>query len=430
MADVIRMPRLSDTMEEGVIKSWLKKQGDTVKPGDVMAEVETDKATMDLEAFQEGTLLYIAVKEGAVPVDGIIAIIGKPGEKYEHLLETKASSTPSASPATESAKDVEAVSPELKTEVSPTPEITKLESATQEVKTEVPADEGETSKRLKASPLAKSMAQNEGLTIEKIPGTGENGRIIKRDIEMAIEAKTAKGQGQSISPATLPKGNREVVVSQMRKTIAKRLSESKFSAPHFYLTTEVDMDACVTARSQLNDVSEFKISYNDIIVKACGFALVKNPMVNVSWHGDKMIFHSDIHIGIAVAIDDGLLVPVIKNVDQKTLSQIKLDIQDKAERARDKKLSLEEMQGNVFTISNLGMFDIEHFTAIINPPDSCILAVGSIVKKPAVKNDQIVVSHRMNLTLSCDHRAVDGATGAKFLQTLKSALENPISLLL
>ncbi|MFZ1380430.1 MAG: dihydrolipoamide acetyltransferase family protein, partial [Saprospiraceae bacterium] len=266
-----------------------------------------------------------------------------------------------------------------------------------------------------------------GVDISKISGSGENGRIIKRDIEELKSASTSS-QNSTINYGSL--GDQEVILSQMRKTIAKRLSESKFSAPHFYLTCEIDMDACVQAREQLNKLAESKISYNDIIVKAASMALRKNLAANVSWMGDKMIYHNDIHIGVAVAIDEGLVVPVIRNTDLKSLQQIKSEIADKAARAKDRKLGLDEMQGNTFTISNLGMFDIEDFTAIINPPDACILAVGSIAKKPAVKNDQIVISNRMKVTLSCDHRAVDGAIGAKFLQSFKQFLEQPVSMLL
>ncbi|HRI00511.1 MAG TPA: dihydrolipoamide acetyltransferase family protein [Saprospiraceae bacterium] len=403
MADVIRMPRLSDTMTEGVIKAWNKKVGDKVAPGDVLAEVETDKATMDLEAFQDGQLLYIAVNSGAVPVDGIIAIIGKAGEAYEHLLQSSPQETKKAEPNPVKSTASETNSVQT-TSSNPSPD-----------------------SRVKASPLAKSIAKETGVDLSKLQGSGDHGRIVRKDVEAAV----AGGNKSVLAVMNYPqKGDQEVTVSQMRKTIAKRLAESKFSAPHFYLTTEVDVDQLVEARNQVNAVSEQKISYNDFIVKACALALRKNPAINISWMGDKIVFHGDIHIGVAVAIEDGLVVPVIRNTDQKTISQIKSEIQDKAERAKSKKLALEEMQGNTFTISNLGMFDIEDFTAIINPPDACILAVGSIAKKVIVKNDQMAIGNRMRLTLSCDHRAVDGATGAKFLQTLKSLLENPMSLVL
>lgn len=407
MAIAIKMPRLSDTMQEGFIKTWNKKVGDTVKPGDILAEVETDKATMDLEAYQDGVLLHIAVNEGAVPVDGIIAIIGQKGENFDDLLggSKQVSSEPQAA----------SKSPEPQAAVAPA-----------EIQV-IPPEPADT--RIKASPLAKSLAKEKGLSLEHLSGSGEQGRIVKRDVENLANQVAKPGLSASYVAPT-QQGDREVINSQMRKTIARRLSESKFTAPHFYLTTEVDMDACVEARNQLNAVSPQKISYNDLIVKACAIALRSNLAVNVSWTNDKMIYHNDIHIGIAVAIEDGLVVPVVRNTDQKTLTHIKDEIQDKAARAKERKLNLDEMQGNTFTISNLGMFDIEHFTAIINPPDACILAIGSIQKKAAVKNDSLVISNRMKMTLSCDHRAVDGASGAKFLQSLKTILENPISMLL
>lgn len=407
MAIAIKMPRLSDTMQEGFIKTWNKKVGDTVKPGDILAEVETDKATMDLEAYQDGVLLHIAVNEGAVPVDGVIAIIGQKGENFENLLNgaTPTSIDPKVTPKSQSTET---------TELPAESPVSLVEPA---------------ENRIKASPLAKSLAKEKGLSLENLSGTGEQGRIVKRDVENFANQAPKPGLSAS-SVSIIQHGDREVVNSQMRKTIARRLSESKFSAPHFYLTTEVDMDACVEARNQLNVISPQKISYNDLIVKACAIALRSNLSVNVSWTNDKMIYHNDIHIGIAVAIEDGLVVPVVRNTDQKTLTQLKEEIQDKASRAKERKLNLDEMQGNTFTISNLGMYDIEHFTAIINPPDACILAIGSILKKAAAKNDSLVISNRMQMTLSCDHRAVDGASGAKFLQSLKAILENPISMLL
>ncbi|NOT38434.1 MAG: 2-oxo acid dehydrogenase subunit E2 [Saprospiraceae bacterium] len=406
MADIIRMPRLSDTMKVGVIRTWHKKVGDKVKPGDVLAEVETDKATMDLEAFQDGTLLYIAVKEGQVDVDGIIAIIGKEGEDYKALLDQKPENTAKAEQAATPSTSTKTASP-IATAAQPS-----------------------SSDRVKASPLAKSVAKEKGIDLKSIAGSGEHGRIVKRDVDQITSAPFGKIAASITAPTTISAGDTEIATSQMRQTIANRLSESKFSAPHFYLTTEIDMDACVDARNQINKISASKISYNDIIIKACAVALKSNPGVNVSWYGTKIVVHGDVNIGVAVAIEDGLVVPVIRNADQKSLSQINSEVADKATRAKSRKLGLDEMQGNTFTISNLGMFDIEEFTAIINPPDSCILAVGSIIKKPAVKNDQIVVSNRMKVTLSCDHRSVDGATGAKYLQTLKGLLEQPISLIL
>lgn len=406
MADIIRMPRLSDTMQTGFIRTWHKKVGDSVKPGDVMAEVETDKATMDLEAFQEGVILHIAVPEGNVDVDGIIAIIGKPGEDFSSLLSGSSKET-AAAPIVESvAAQPSSVSPPVAVVGSAEPQ------------------------RIKASPLAKSIAKESGVDLTTVKGTGENGRIVKKDIESTISAPVKSKPAVGTSIAYESKGDREVLVSQMRKTIATRLAESKFSAPHFYLKTEIDMDQCVVARNQINKMATAKISFNDFITKAVAAAIRLNPGVNVSWYGDKMVFHNDIHIGVAVAIEDGLVVPVIRNTDQKSLSQINAEVADKAVRAKERKLGLDEMQGNTFTISNLGMYDIEDFTAIINPPDACILAVGSIAKKPAVKDDQIVISHRMKVCLSCDHRAVDGATGAKFLQSLKAFLEQPVNMIL
>lgn len=402
------MPRLSDTMKTGVIRTWNKKVGDKVQPGDILAEVETDKATMDLEAFQEGVLLYIAVAEGQVEVDGIIAIIGKEGEDYKALLQ----------------KSTETVTEKAKESTSPPKESTANKT------TVTSSSVAPTDSRIKASPLAKSIAKEAGLDLRAISGTGEQGRIIKKDVEQSLTSPTKKSVTIAGAPQQISAADTEVATSQMRQTIANRLSESKFSAPHFYLTMEVDMDACVEARNQINKVSTTKISFNDIIIKACATAIKSNPGVNVSWYGSKMVYHGEINIGVAVAIEDGLVVPVLRNADFKSLSQINTEIADKATRAKNRKLSLDEMQGNTFTISNLGMFEIEEFTAIINPPDSCILAVGSILKKPAVKNDQIVVSNKMKLTLSCDHRSVDGATGAKFLQSIKAYLENPINMLL
>jgi len=393
-------------MQTGFIRTWHKKVGDSVKPGDVMAEVETDKATMDLEAFQEGVILHIAVPEGNVDVDGIIAIIGKPGEDFSSLLSGSAKETAAA------------------------PVVESVAAQPSSVSIPVAAAGSAEPQRIKASPLAKSIAKESGVDLTTVKGTGENGRIVKKDIESTISAPVKSKPAVSPSIAYESKGDREVLVSQMRKTIATRLAESKFSAPHFYLKTEIDMDQCVVARNQINKMATAKISFNDFIIKAVAAAIRLNPGVNVSWYGDKMVFHNDIHIGVAVAIEDGLVVPVIRNTDQKSLSQINAEVADKAVRAKERKLGLDEMQGNTFTISNLGMYDIEDFTAIINPPDACILAVGSIAKKPAVKDDQIVISHRMKVCLSCDHRAVDGATGAKFLQSLKAFLEQPVNMIL
>lgn len=423
MAEIIRMPRLSDTMEEGNIVAWLKKEGEKVKAGDVLAEVETDKATMELESFFDGVLLHIGVPSGPVPVDGIIAIIGKEGEEYKHLLGTAPiapeiknttsnpeKESPVQAPSSESSKSM--LAPSVKQELE-----------------EVPAGD---SKRVKASPLAKNLAADAGLSISEIQGSGDQGRIIKKDVENFLATKPAS-QGptpsqtapQFVDPAKTFKYG-DVAVSQMRKTIARRLGESKFTAPHFYLTVEINMDNAVSARTAINATAPVKISFNDFVIKACAAALRKHPAINSSWFGDKITYHQDINIGVAVAVEDGLLVPVINHADLKSMSFINQEVKELASKAKTKKLTPQEMQGNTFTISNLGMFDIEEFTAIINPPDACILAVGSIIKKPIVNGDQIVIGNMMKVTLSCDHRVVDGATAAQFLQTLKAMLENPV----
>ena len=420
MAEVIRMPRLSDTMEEGNIISWLKKVGDKVDVGDVLAEVETDKATMDLESFNEGILLYIGKEEGTVPVDEVIAIIGEKGEDIEALLQAAANDSPATNEAANEATD----------ESQPAP------AASEPAKTESAKPSSSDDGRIKASPLAKKMAADMSIPLSAITGTGEGGRIVKKDV---LEAKT---NGVSSSPAVIPVSAPpasvydtsveygDIQLSQMRKTIAKRLSESKFTAPHFYLTVEVDMENSMAMRKEANNKNGFKISFNDIIIKACAIALKKHPKVNASWHDTYITIHEEVNIGVAVAIEDGLIVPVLKGADWKPMSSISAEVKDLAGRSRNRKLSMDEMQGNTFTISNLGMFGIDEFTAIINPPSSCILAVSSIVQKPVVKNGEIVVGNIMKLTLSCDHRTVDGATGAEFLNTVKAHLENPLQMLI
>jgi pyruvate dehydrogenase E2 component (dihydrolipoamide acetyltransferase) len=430
MAEVIRMPRMSDTMEEGNIVGWLKKVGDAVEPGDVLAEVETDKATMELESYQEGVLLYIGIKEGPVPVNGVLAVIGEEGEDYKAALEAAEQEEGTAS-------EPEKEEPRKKEETSE-----KEESVSKKAdgKPETVSATTQKDKRLKASPLAKKIASESGIDLSEVSGTGDEGRIIKRDIESFLESKPA---GKAVAtekektsvPAFRLNGDsgeeyEDIPLSQMRKTIARRLGESKFSAPHFYLTVEIDMGLAIKARSEINELSPVRISFNDIIVKACAAALQQHPAVNSSWLGDKIRRNKHINIGVAVAVDEGLLVPVIRHANMKSLAQIKTEINELAEKAKNRKLQPEEMQGNTFTISNLGMFDIDEFTAIINSPDSCILAVGSIVEKPIVKNGEIVPGSMMKVTLSCDHRVVDGATGAKFLQTLKGILEAPIRLLI
>jgi len=415
MAEIIRMPRLSDTMEEGNIVSWLKKEGDSVKPGDVLAEVETDKATMDLESFHSGTLIHIGVKEGPVPVDGIIAIIGSEDDDVDALLKEAEANNPAPK------EEEETSSPEPVQEKAPAKaESAKAAPTPAPAVAATPVYTGET----KASPLAKKMAKEKGIDLNYVTGSGDNGRIIKKD----IENYNGHGGAPGLAPmALLPGVNYgDNPVSQMRKVIAKRLGESKFTAPHFYLTAEINMDTAITARKAINEEEGVKVSFNDLVVKASAYALRKNPNINASWHGDKITIHQDINIGVAVAVEDGLVVPVLKNVDSMSLPMINGQVKDLAGKARSKKIKPEEMQGNTFTISNLGMFDIDEFTAIINPPDACILAVGSIVKKPIVKDDKLAIGNMMKVTLSCDHRIVDGVTGAKFLQTLKFVLENPI----
>jgi pyruvate dehydrogenase E2 component (dihydrolipoamide acetyltransferase) len=405
MAEIVRMPKLSDTMTEGVVSKWHKKVGDKVKSGDLLAEIETDKATMDFESFQDGFLLYIGVEEGKnAPVDSILAILGKEGEDFAALLAGS-----SSTPVNNTAEPAPAPSE------TPTPVI---------VPTPVAAVQGDD--RLKASPLAKKIASEKGIDISKVPGSGDGGRIIRRDVEN-FQPDAAPRPAQFIPAGT--EQFTEEPVSQMRKTIARRLAESKFSAPHFYLTIEIDMDEAIAARTQINSSGEVKISYNDFVVKASAMALRKHPKINSSWLGDKIRFNQHIHVGVAIAVEEGLLVPVVRFADQKGFAQISAEVKDFAARAKAKKLQPSDWEGNTFTISNLGMFDIDQFTAIINPPDACILAVGSIQAKPVVKNGAVVPGNIMKVTLSCDHRAVDGASGAAFLKTLKEYLENPVKML-
>lgn len=418
MAEIIRMPRMSDTMEEGNIIGWLKKVGDKVEPGETLAEVETDKATMELDAFVEGTLLYIAVPEGTVAIDGIIAVIGQPGEDWQAAINITGASEGSTSLPTA---------------------ILVAEPVQQENIAAPVGSDSNDGQRIKASPLAKSMAKESGINLGQIQGSGEGGRIVRKDVlgvkpgESIAPAVTktvaAPTQMVSVQSNTNESSYEDKTVSQMRKTIARRLSESKFTAPHFYLSIEINMERAMTVREQLNQNSEVRISYNDLVIRSVASALKKHAIINASWLGDRIRYNYDVNIGVAVAVEDGLLVPVIKHADRKTLSQINGEVKMLAGKAKDKKLQPDEMQGNTFTISNLGMFGIEEFTAIINPPDACILAVGGIIQKPVVKNGQIVVGNTMKVTLSCDHRVVDGASGAQFLQTLKSILEEPVLLL-
>jgi pyruvate dehydrogenase E2 component (dihydrolipoamide acetyltransferase) len=410
MAEIVKMPKLSDTMTEGVVSKWHKKVGDKVKSGDLLAEIETDKATMDFESFQDGFLLYIGVEEGkGAPVDSVLAILGKEGEDYKALLAGG-----SAAPAKEEAAPVstpkETSAPVTASTPVATPTLTTSDS------------------RLKASPLAKKIASDKGIDISQIAGSGDGGRIVKRDVEQfSPAAESAKP-----APVFVPSGKEsftDTPVSQMRKVIARRLAESKFSAPHFYLTIEIDMDNAMAARSAINASGEVKVSFNDFVVKACSMALRKHPSINSAWLGDTIRTNHHIHIGVAISVEDGLLVPVVRFADQKGLQQISAEVKEYAAKAKAKKLQPADWEGNTFTISNLGMYDIDQFTAIINPPDACILAVGSIQQKPVVKNGAVVPGNVMKVTLSCDHRVVDGVAGAEFLKTLKSNLENPVMML-
>jgi pyruvate dehydrogenase E2 component (dihydrolipoamide acetyltransferase) len=406
--EVVRMPKLSDTMTEGVIAKWHKKVGDKVKSGELLAEINTDKATMEFESFQDGVLLHIGVEEGKpVPVDSIIAILGKGGEDVKAILASVGNSTPS--PKQEAKK--EEAKPAVTTAVA------------EKTATATPATPKKSAGgRVIASPLAKALAKEKGIDISRINGTGDNGRVTKKDIENFKH-------GGAANFVSGKEGFTDEPASQMRKVIAKRLLESKNGAPHFYLTIEADMDNCIASRTAINNVSETKISFNDIVIKACAMALRKHPRVNSSWLGDKIRLYEHIHIGMAVAVEDGLLVPVIRFSDQKPLSQIGAEAKDLGKRAKDKKLQPADWEGNTFTVSNLGMFGIEEFTSIINSPESCILSVGAIRQVPVVKNNMVVPGNVMKVTLACDHRSVDGATGAAFLQTLKMYLENPIAML-
>lgn len=429
MAEVVNMPLMSDTMTEGVVAAWHKNIGDKVKSGDLLAEIETDKATMEFEAPESGVLLYRAPEGEAVKVNAILAIIGKAGEDITALL-AQGNNTPDT--ADESSTPVsEEKEPQKEAVVhtqAPLPA---------QADTHADADKQTDDGRLKASPLAKSLARQNNIDINKLKGSGEEGRIVKRDIEMYLqqaEKQETMPAAETPAIATMPvftgnEAHQDVRVSQMRKTIARRLAESKFTAPHFYLTMEIAMDKAMAARSSMNEFSPVKISFNDLIVKAAAMALRQHPAVNSSWMGDFIRYNQHINIGVAVAVDEGLLVPVLRFADSKSLSQISAETKDLAQKAQGKKLAPADMQGNTFTISNLGMFDIDEFTAIINPPGACILAVGKINPVPAVVNNEIKVVNKMKITLSCDHRVVDGATGAKFLQTLKGLLEDPIRLL-
>jgi pyruvate dehydrogenase E2 component (dihydrolipoamide acetyltransferase) len=427
MQEVILMPRLSDTMTEGVIAAWHKKVGDQVKKGEVLADIETDKATMELESYKEGKLLYVGAKEGEkIQVNDLLAIIGDDKVDVNKIVAA-AKSGGGAQPAP---TDKEVRTPAESNAEQLAVESRSKEATPKEEPGEAPKD-GDT--RIKASPLARRLAAEKGIDISQVQGSGDNGRITKKDIDNFVPSKKeAPAPAAGPQPSKAPAGEvsfEDVPVSQMRKIIAKRLAESKFSSPHFYLTIAVDMDAAVASRTRLNEVSPVKISFNDIVLKACAVALKLHPKVNSSWMGDKIRYNHHVNIGVAVAVEEGLLVPVVRFADAKSLSQIANEVKEFAKKAKDKKLQPADWEGNTFTISNLGMFGIDEFTAIINPPDACILAVGAIQQVPVVKNGAVVPGNIMKLTLSCDHRVVDGATGAAFLQTLQGLLQEPLRML-
>jgi pyruvate dehydrogenase E2 component (dihydrolipoamide acetyltransferase) len=421
MAEIVYMPKLSDTMTEGVVAEWLKEVGDEVASGEVLAEIETDKATMEFESFYDGVLLHIGVEKGAgAPVNAILAVIGDKEEDLEKILAEAAAAAPAAEEEKEEAP-------------TPTPEPTPAPAPAAAPKPVVaapapaPAAVADTNGRIFASPLAKKMANERGIDLNHVSGTGEGGRIVKADIDHykpytgAAAPKRAFVGTESFS---------DEPVSQMRKTIARRLADSKFTAPHFYLTLEIDMDNAISARAQMNSIEGVKVSFNDMVIKAVALSLREHPNVNSAWYGDFIRRNAHVHIGVAVAVEDGLLVPVVRFADGKDMPEIGAEVRELAMKAKTKKLQPEEWEGNTFTISNLGMFGIEAFTAIVNPPDSCILAIGGIKAVPVVKDGAVVPGNVMKVTLSCDHRVVDGATGSAFLNTFKNYMENPVSMLM
>jgi pyruvate dehydrogenase E2 component (dihydrolipoamide acetyltransferase) len=419
------MPKLSDTMTEGVVAAWTKNVGDAVKSGEVLAEIETDKATMEFESFYDGVLLHIGVETGkAAPVNSILAVIGEAGEDISGVLANAAAGAPGATtdpapaPASEPVAAPVAASP---TTPNPAPVSAPVAA---------PVVANNNSERVFASPLAKKLAAERGIAIEAVAGTGENGRIVKRDVDHYVPYTPA---ANAPSYTAAPSGTvsfTDEPISQMRKTIARRLAESKFTAPHFYLTLDIDMDAAIATRKSLNSIDGVKVSFNDMVVKSVAMALRKHPAVNSAWMGDFIRRNEHVNIGVAVAVEDGLLVPVVRFADGKGLTQISAEVREYAQKAKDKKLQPADWEGNTFTISNLGMFGIESFTAIVNPPDACILAIGGIKEVPVVKNGQVVPGNVMKVTLSCDHRVVDGASGAAFLQTFKTYMEQPAAMLL
>ena len=439
---VVKMPRLSDTMTEGTVATWLKKVGDKIEEGDILAEIETDKATMEFESFNEGTLLYIGIKEGeSAPIDSILAILGPQGTDVSGIVENYSSEEEG-----NNTDDSNATSDDTKEDTKSEKSESKESAETEEKSTS--ANFSNDDKRIFISPLARKIAEEKGINLNDLKGSGENGRIIKSDIENykpqevkpAAQGAPAAALGQISAPAPAPAPARpfvaagetdveEVKNSQMRKTIARRLAESKFTAPHYYLTIEVVMDQAMASRKTINTLPDTKVSFNDLVIKACAMALKKHPRVNSSWKDDVTVINHHVHIGVAVAVEDGLLVPVLPFADQRTLTQIGAEVKNLASKAKNKKLQPSEMEGSTFTVSNLGMFGITEFTSIINQPNSAILSVGAIEEKPIVKEGQIVVGNTMKLTLACDHRTVDGATGAQFLQTLRQYLENPVTML-
>jgi len=421
MAEIIRMPKLSDTMVEGVVAEWHKKIGDSVEEGELIAEIETDKATMEFESFFDGVLLHIGVEKGkGAPVNDILAIIGEKGEDVSGILKDEANG---ANTKTEEKKE-EPKKEEPKKE-EPKNETPKVVAAPKKVVTEVTKSQpsySDASSDMKISPLAKKLAMDKGLNLSQIKGTGEGGRIVKRDVDNFKGGNSANFVNRETYT--------EVPVSQMRKTIARRLGESKFTAPHFYLTVAIDMDNAMAARAAINkSIAPNKVSFNDLVIKSCATALKQHPTINSAWMGDTIRQNEHVNIGVAVSVEDGLLVPVVRFADGKTLTQISKEVREFAKKAKDKKLQPQDWEGNTFTISNLGMFGIEEFTAIINTPDSCILAIGGINQVPVVKNGEVVPGNIMKVTLSCDHRVVDGVAGSQFLNTFKNLMENPVLLL-
>ncbi len=417
MAEVILMPKLSDTMVDGVVAEWHKKVGDTVKSGDLLAEIETDKATMEFESYFDGVLLHAGVEKGkAAPVNSLLAIIGKAGEDISDLIASAGS-----------AVETKTEAPKEETKVDKAPVATPVAQKPVQNSAPTPVLANTNGNRLFASPLAKKLAEEKGVDLNFIAGTGDGGRITKRDVDHYVpyNAPTATFSTSS----SLTESFTDVPNSQMRKAIAKTLAASKFSAPHFYLKMEVDMDNAIAARKAINASGVYKVSFNDMIIKAVASALRKHPKVNADWMGESIRYNNHIHIGVAVAVDEGLVVPVVKFADSKGISELGTEIKDLAGRARDKKIKPEEMQGGTFAVSNLGMYGIEDFTSIINPPNGCILSVGQIKQTPVVKNGQIVPGNVMKLSLSCDHRVVDGAVGSDFLKTLKDLIENPVMML-